>query len=155
MSCVNWYEAFAFCAWDGGWLPTEAEWEKAAAGGDENRLYPWGAAAPTTSLAVYNGSTFASILAVGSKPLGKGRWGQYDLAGGMFEWVFDFYDAAWYSGAGAVCSNCTNVTNSFSRVLRGGSWSVYAAVLRAAYRNSPAPADRNISYGFRCARSGP
>ena len=155
MSCVTWYEAFAFCAWDGGWLPTEAEWEKASAGGDENRLYPWGAAAPTTSLAVYGGSTFASILAVGSKPLGKGRWGQYDLAGGMWEWVFDSYAAAWYGGAGGTCTNCANVTNASDRVLRGGSWVNSTAYLRAAYRYGSAPSYRGDGSGFRCARSAP
>ncbi len=155
MSCVNWYEAFAFCAWDGGWLPTEAEWEKASAGGDENRLYPWGAAAPTTSLAVYGGSTFADILAVGSKPLGKGRWGQYDLAGGMYEWVFDFYDAAWYGGAGGTCTNCANVTIASYRVLRGGTWPHNTTYLRAASRYFNYPTVRVNYYGFRCARSAP
>ena len=53
MNCVTWYEAFAFCAWDGGRLPTEAEWEKAAAGGDENRLFPWGMAEADITRASY------------------------------------------------------------------------------------------------------
>ena len=152
MNCVNWADAFAFCAWDGGWLPTEAEWEKASAGGDENRLYPWGAAAPTASLAVYN---VAAILAVGSKPLGKGRWGQYDLAGGMYEWVFDFYDAAWYGGAGGTCTDCANVTIANYRVLRGGLWDHNSTFLRAAYRFSNYPPSIHLSdCGFRCARPG-
>src|SRR5262249_9744970 len=54
MNCIMWYEAFAFCYWDGGRLPTEAEWEFAAAGGAQNRLYPWGQAAPTNVLVVTN-----------------------------------------------------------------------------------------------------
>ncbi|MGH7734683.1 MAG: SUMF1/EgtB/PvdO family nonheme iron enzyme, partial [Gemmatimonadales bacterium] len=42
IDCVNWYEAYAFCIWDGGFLPAEAEWEFAAADGDQVREYPWG-----------------------------------------------------------------------------------------------------------------
>ena len=150
MNCVNWADAFAFCAWDGGWLPTEAEWEKASAGGDENRLYPWGPTAPAATYSVYGG---AAILAVGSKPLGKGRWGQYDLAGGMWEWVFDFYDGGWY--AGGSCTNCANVTTASDRVARGGSWANFDLNLRAANRGSNFPSTRNGLYGFRCARSAP
>jgi formylglycine-generating enzyme required for sulfatase activity len=56
-NCVDWREARAFCAWDGGWLPIEAEWEFAAAGGDENRLYPWGAAEPD----VYSNALFGRV----------------------------------------------------------------------------------------------
>ena len=51
INCVSWYESFAFCLWDGGRLPTEAEWENASAGGAENRLYPWGQQAPSASTA--------------------------------------------------------------------------------------------------------
>ncbi len=47
INCINWYEALAFCIWDGGFLPSEAEWNFAAAGGSEHRRYPWGSTAPT------------------------------------------------------------------------------------------------------------
>src|ERR1700730_5736435 len=48
INCVNWYEAYSFCIWDGGFLPSEAEWEYAAAGGARQRTYPWGPTAPGT-----------------------------------------------------------------------------------------------------------
>ncbi|HEY2406444.1 MAG TPA: SUMF1/EgtB/PvdO family nonheme iron enzyme [Polyangiaceae bacterium] len=94
VNCVTWYESFAFCIWDSGCLPTEAEWGYVAAGGDENGLYPWGAAAPSSV------RVSATIVNVGSVPTGAGRWTHQDLAGGVYEWMLDEYDAAWYSGAG-------------------------------------------------------
>src|SRR5690606_4119185 len=79
MNCLSWYQTFAFCAWDGGHLPTEAEWEYAAAGGSYNRLYPWGSAEPNCSLA--NMSTCdLEVELVGNAALGNARWGHADFA---------------------------------------------------------------------------
>ncbi len=154
INCVNWYEAFAFCIWDGGRLATEAEWEMAAAGGSDNRLYPWGQTAPDVTLANYYDSDYSPFIAVGSHPAGAGRWGHYDLAGSMWEWAFDWYDSNWYSGGGAVCDNCANLTPGSVRVRRGGSWDDFTSSLRAANRDfSDAPFYHDDYVGFRCART--
>lgn len=147
INCVDWYEAFAFCAWDGGRLPTEAEWEYAAAGGAENRLYPWGNAAPSSGYANYSGNGVAGVGSYG----GIGKWGQFDLAGNVWEWVFDGYDASWYSGGGNGCNNCAQLGGG-SRVLRGGSWINIGDYLRAANRSNLTPSGRYDGDGFRCAR---
>lgn len=91
---VSWYSAAAFCAWDGGRLPTDAEWMYVARGGDEDRAYPWGSEAATPEHAVFNcmgdgtaACELQDILPVGSRPKGVGRWGHFDLAGSMFEWT--------------------------------------------------------------------
>jgi formylglycine-generating enzyme required for sulfatase activity len=93
---VTWYTAAAFCAWDGGRLPTDAEWVAAALGGAEDRPYPWGTEEPTPEHAVFNcmgdgngQCALSDILPVGSRPKGAGRWGHLDLAGSMFEWTLD------------------------------------------------------------------
>jgi sulfatase modifying factor 1 len=158
MNCVNWFEAFAFCAWDGGRLPTEAEWEYAAAGGLENRLYPWGNSPPDATRA--NSLAYADRsprLAVGKFPGGMGLFGQLDLSGGMTEWVLDWFDVGWYqpSGNGLTgnpCVDCASyAVDRSGRVVRGASWAS-DALLRAAARAAPIPSYRQYDTGFRCAR---
>ncbi len=159
INCVNWYEAQAFCMWDGGRLPTEAEWNYAAAGGSEQRVYPWGGAVPgaNASLAVYgcyyNGagscSGVANIAPVGSVVAGNGKWSQSDLAGNLWEWNQDVHGTT-YS---ASCNNCANLSNSTNRVIRGGGFIANALNLASADRGSSIPADHGSSFGLRCART--
>jgi formylglycine-generating enzyme required for sulfatase activity len=175
INCVNWFEAYAFCIWDGGFLPSEAEWEYAAAGGSQQRVYPWGSTDPGTGneYAIYGdgqGNCYypsgtvalcaglASIASVGTPTLGAGRWGQLDLAGEMSEWTIDHY---WDSGYANPCVDCAYLTAQVngnpSRVQRGtafvGSDFYYMLPLTPNYcPGSPsAGADENV--GFRCART--
>ncbi len=156
VNCVSWYVAFAFCAWDGGRLPTEAEWEYAAAGGDENRLYPWGATEPDETLANFGGRDAYVSVPVGSKPAGAGRYGHEDLAGSMWEWTYDAWSEVWYATGGAACVDCANTMDAEQRgTYRGGAWTNGAATLRAAIRNNFLRRNTNTNIGFRCARDIP
>lgn len=150
MTCVNWYEAQAFCIWDGGRLPTEFEWWVAAS----NRLaerYPWGDSPdPTSTLAVFDG---VPLEDVGSKPAGAGHWGQRDMVGSVWEWVFDSHDSTGIF----VCHDCarTDATNP-ERMLEGGSARNPAVLIYSAGRDWTHSTSRIIAtepVGFRCARS--
>lgn len=177
MNSLSWYEALAFCAWDGGRLPTEAEWNYATAGGSEQRGYPWGSATLDRTHAVYDctgdGSSSmkcapTDILPVGSKPEGDGRFGQADLAGSMFEWNLDWYTNSYCEpcvDCECVDPDCTQCTPAGSfRVLRGGSWSSEEADLlssNGAHNTNNAKTNRlfgtptrRFEYvGARCARN--
>jgi formylglycine-generating enzyme required for sulfatase activity len=147
ISCVSWYETAAFCIWDGGFLPSEAEWQYAAAGGSENRQYPWGVTAPTSSLAIYATS---STQDVGSKPMGNGRWGHSDLAGNVWEWALDWYKTPYPL---ATSANYANISAASGRVLRGGSFGGNASYLLASNRNVGPLASHGLGVGARCART--
>jgi len=169
VNCVTWFQAKAYCesasVYDGkGRLPTEAEWEKAARGGLDGKLYPWGDTLDCAH-AVYDdgmattgqGCDSASTMAVGSKPAGKNGYGLYDMAGNVWEWVADEYDASWYGKPGAInknsCNNCTSEEMSGARSLRGGSWyDNNPDSLRASSRGGNGPTNTNNNVGIRCAR---
>lgn len=152
INCVSWYVAQAFCIWDGGYLPTEAEWNMAAAGGEEQRAYPWSVPPETTTI----DCTLADHMACGAGPSdvgtyspgGDGRWGHADLAGNVWEWVLD-HAAATYPDP---CTDCADVTDSGSRVVRGGSFVSSEQNLRGADRYEYLPTAHLDNVGIRCAR---
>jgi formylglycine-generating enzyme required for sulfatase activity len=161
MNCLSWYEANAFCTWDGGRLPTEAEWNYAAAGGAEQRVHPWGSTAPgdNANLAVqgcyYNGSGDCSdglnhFARVGSVSAGDARWGHSNMAGNVAEWTLDFYESDYPSG---TCVDCANHAQSFYKVWRGGSTFEIGTPLTTPYRGSTDPDAHRISNGVRCVRA--
>ncbi len=159
-NCTTWWEAYAFCIWDGGFLPSEAEWEYAAAGGSQQRAYPWGSTDPGTgqSYAVY-GCEFptgsgtctdvSNVAPVGTATLGAGRWGQLDLAGDIWEWNVDNYVASYVD----PCIDCVNLMASSNKVRRGGSFNFDGSRLFASYRYTVAPTYRDFDVGWRCARA--
>ncbi|HSZ84041.1 MAG TPA: SUMF1/EgtB/PvdO family nonheme iron enzyme, partial [Polyangia bacterium] len=159
INCVNWWEAYAFCIWDGGFLPSEDEWQYAAAGGARALEYPWGSTDPgkTNHYAIYDcdypdGSgvctDVTNVAPVGSAPAGAGPWGQLDLVGNEWQWNMDFF-ASYVS----PCTDCAAITGGHSRLLRGGSFLDAASNLKTTYRNGNDPTLRNDFEGFRCARS--
>jgi sulfatase modifying factor 1 len=164
INCVNWYQAAAFCIWDQGFLPSEAEWTFAAAGGNQQREYPWSSPPSSTtidcSFANYSGASGGDYCVlpgtgatspVGSlSPKGDGLFGQADLSGNVAEWNLD-----WYASYVTPCSDCAGLMSSGqSRGSRGGSFvNLEGFLLPTSYRDGWSPGTQRVEIGVRCARS--
>ena len=154
---VSWYAAMAYAEWSGKRLPTEAEWEKAARGGQLGR-YTWGFSLDANR-ANY-GEKIGDTTSVGSYD--ANGYGLYDMTGNVWEWCLDEYNADFYStsldhnpiAGGTVDNILSDWTNVKSvRVLRGGSWASNAKFVRVSDRTRFTPKITNNARGFRCVKA--
>jgi formylglycine-generating enzyme required for sulfatase activity len=155
INCLDWFTASAFCAWDGGRLATEAEWNYAAAGGSEQRVYPWSNPPTSTTIddsyAAYCGGSCGRPQNVGSKsPKGDGKWGQSDLAGNVWEWTMDWYASPYPM----PCTDCSALAVGSKRVVRGGEFNNVESSILSAYRIGSPPESHFFDTGVRCAGYG-
>ncbi len=164
MNGVDYWLAQEFCVWDGGRLPTEAEWEFAARGVmtptlASGRAYPWGNVSPGIRGACERAQFTDCAGTDGRRTRRVGSFagviGVFDLAGNVAEWTADSlraYSSCRRSDTDPLCSD----PPSEDRVVRGGSWSFNDAIfLRGASRLPATATDRSRDYGFRCARNIP
>jgi len=150
---VCYYEAEAFARWAGKRLPTEAEWEKAASWGPDNRKrrFPWGDDEPTEANANI-GQRHLGPAPVGTYPDGVGAYGCHQMIGDVWEWTssdfqpypgYEWFPYREYSEV---------FYGTDYKVLRGGSWATHASSIRNTFRNWDYPIRRQIFCGFRCAK---
>lgn len=163
---VTYTHALSYCKWAGGKLPTEAQWEKAARGSD-GRLFPWGNETPTSERANLCDSQcaggterVASIndgypgpAPVGSFPQGASPYGALDMAGNVWEWVFDWFHLAYYGSS--PYENPLGPASGTTRVFRGGGWNNEISGIRTVVRSSLTPSKSLNGLGFRCVVESP
>jgi formylglycine-generating enzyme required for sulfatase activity len=153
---VTWEMAKMYCEWRSGSLPTEAQWEKAARGGLEQKDYPWGNQSPVCQKGALNGARFfdypkckdTDTTRVGSYK--SNGYGLFDMAGNVWELVNDWYQIDYYLSSPG--NNPTGPDSGNYKVLRGGAWHTDKGYIRVAYRFHYFQYDHYDSYyGFRCA----
>lgn len=152
---VNWHDAMAFCKKlndsgkaPKGWkftLPTEAQWEFAARGGNKSKGYEYSGSNDLKEVGWYDNNSDGKTHNVGGKK--PNELGIYDMSGNVWEWCLDWYGVY---GSGAV-TDPQGLERGSGRVLRGGSWRLDAFYCRSARRISVTPDDWSNYYGFRVA----
>jgi formylglycine-generating enzyme required for sulfatase activity len=149
---VNWYGAVAYCEHYGYALPTEAQWEYAAAGPNA-RTYPWGDVWDEGKCCnANNQGPFDTTFPVGSFPAGASWCGALDMAGNLWEWCADWYSETYYDVSPEL--NPAGPAEGIDKVLRGGSWGNSSPTrwFRCANRRNLDPDYLGSYRGFRCAR---
>lgn len=147
---VSWIMAQTYCQWQGGRLPTEAEWAKAARGAD-SRKYPWGNAVVNCELANYN-VCGGSLAVVDSYPAGASPYGLLHMVGNVGEWVEDWYEAPFSEG---FVTDPVGPAAGTWKVTRSQPYSYGNQDARASFRSNWAPSLLSGGVGMRCARDLP
>ena len=128
-------------------LPTEAEWEYAARGGKNSKGYKYAGSNTIDDVAWYTNNSGSQTHEVATKS--PNELGLYDMSGNVWEWCQDWYGSSYYSNSPQT--NPTGPSSGSSRVLRGGSWDLYARYCRVSIRGISSPGNRIYYYGLRLA----